>query len=255
MNQNLRILPLLIIVAMLTFSVRFADMVLGVSSISGTAIAEEKPAATPQKTSKESAQELTGSKSIQEQIADKKNMQAMDAPQMAQEKPESSLKISDAKDVELPEVKWRDASDQELDYANVRMEMFDDLSDRRKTLDKREKEMMTREALLRAAEKEIDRKYQELSGLRTEIEDLLEQQSEEEKARITSLVKIYEGMKPKDAARIFDTLDLDVLVAVMGQMSERKLSPVIAAMNPERARTITIMLAEQKKLPELPLIQ
>ena len=59
-------------------------------------------------------------------------------------------------------------------------------------------------------------------------------------------------MKPKDAARIFDTLDLDVLVSVMSQMSERKLSPILASMNPERARTITIMLAEQKQLPQLP---
>ena len=83
-------------------------------------------------------------------------------------------------------------------------------------------------------------------------ENLLENQSEEEKARIVSLVKIYEGMKPKDAARIFDTLDLDILVSVVSQMSERKLSPVLAAMNPERARTVTIMLAEQKRLPSLP---
>jgi flagellar motility protein MotE (MotC chaperone) len=35
-------------------------------------------------------------------------------------------------------------------------------------------------------------------------------------------------------------------------MSERKLSPIIAAMNPERAKTMTIMLAQEKKLPTLP---
>ena len=55
-----------------------------------------------------------------------------------------------------------------------------------------------------------------------EIQDLLKQQSEEEKARIASLVKIYEGMKPKDAARIFNTLDTDILLDVVGKMSERK---------------------------------
>ena len=57
---------------------------------------------------------------------------------------------------------------------------------------------------------------------------------------------------PKDAARIFDTLDIDILVDVMANMSERKMSPILAAMNPERARTVTIMLAQQKQLPELP---
>jgi len=242
MNNNFRILPLLILVAMMTFSVRVADMFVGVSSLSGAAQAEE-----------EAPKELTGSKSIQEQIADRKAMENADKPEMdAMAKEGDSMKVTEAPDVDLPDMEWKDASDQELDYSNVRMEMFDDLSSRRKGLEKREKELMTREALLRAAEQEIDRKYQELSGLRKEIEGLLEQQSDEEKARIASLVKIYEGMKPKDAARIFDTLDLDILVAVMSQMSERKLSPVLAAMNPERARTITIMLAEQKKLPELP---
>jgi flagellar motility protein MotE (MotC chaperone) len=112
--------------------------------------------------------------------------------------------------------------------------------------------MVTREALLRAAEQEIDRKYNELAQLRGEIEKLLQKQSDEEQARIVSLVKIYEGMKPADAARIFDTLDIDVLMQVMSKMSERKLSPVMAAMNPERAKTMTIMLAEQKQLPSLP---
>ena len=62
-------------------------------------------------------------------------------------------------------------------------------------------------------------------------------------------------MKAKDAARIFDTLDLDVLVSVVSQMSERRLSPILAGMNPERARTVTIVLAEQKQLPKLPQIQ
>lgn len=248
-SKNLRILPLLILVAMLTFSVRFADMVVGFSSLSGAAQAEE-----------EKSKELTGSKSIAEQIADRKaaeNGGKAEKESMKKDTMEEgdSMKVTETPDVDLPDVDWQDASDQELDYANVRMEMFDDLASRRKGLEKREKELMTREALLRAAEQEIDRKYQELSGLRKEIEGLLEQQSAEEKARIASLVKIYEGMKPKDAARIFDTLDLDILVAVMSEMSERKLSPVLAAMNPERARTITIMLAEQKKLPELPFGQ
>ncbi|MFK7838832.1 MAG: MotE family protein [Bdellovibrionales bacterium] len=250
MNSNFRILPLLIVVAMLTFSVRIADFAMGVSSLSGQANAQV---------------ELAGSKTIAEQIAARQDPEEGGEKEMSKElevaqaeekeSMEGSIKVTEVPNVDVPDVKWRDASDQEVDYSNVRIELFDDLTERRETLNKREKSIMTREALLRAAEQELDRKFQELSALRLQIEELLQQQSDEEKARISSLVKIYEGMKPKDAARIFDTLDLDVLVSVMGQMSERKLSPVIAAMNPERARTVTIMLAEQKKLPELPTLQ
>lgn len=150
-----------------------------------------------------------------------------------------------------PDIDWRDATDNDIEYSSVQMKLFEDLSKRRTELEEREKELATREALLQAAEKNLEQKYKELSDLKAEVQDILQEQDEAEKARITSLVKIYEGMKAKDAARIFDSLDMDVLLGVLGKMSERKSAPIIAAMNPERARSVTIMLAEQKALPTL----
>lgn len=237
--DRIKILPLLVMVAMLAFSVRVAEVVTGVSSLGGSAFAEEAPVAAPENADKDNASE---------------GEQEAAVPKPKVERPAPIEIADDAEAGGEPDGDWRDASDDEIEYRNVKLEMFDDLSERRKTLDKREKGITAREALLKAAEQELDRKYQELSHLRTKIEGLLEQQSEEEQARIASLVKIYEGMKPKDAARIFDTLDLDVLVSVLSRMSERKLSPILAAMNPERARTVTIMLAEQKQLPQLPQV-
>lgn len=145
---------------------------------------------------------------------------------------------------------WRDPNDIDPTSMSVKQEVFEELTQRRATLEEREDKLQEREALLKAAEQELKQKYAEMKTLRDELELLLDKQTEEEKARIASLVKVYENMKPKDAARIFDTLDIDILLDVAAQMSERKLSPVLAAMNAERARTITIMLAEQKKLPE-----
>lgn len=54
---------------------------------------------------------------------------------------------------------------------------------------------------------------------------------------------MYENMKPKDAARIFDTLDMDILLSVVEQMRGRKMSPILAAMNPEVAQRLTVELA------------
>lgn len=226
-TDRIKILPILIIIAMLTFSVRLVGILSGTPELSsaGTAHAEDKPEDKPEAPPKGSGE-------------GEGNGDEMDLNDPPPSEDESS--------------KWRDASDEELQYGSVSAEMFQDIVARRKGLEKREKSIVTREALLRAAEQEIDRKYQELSQLRTDIEGLLVQQSEEEMASIQSLVTVYEGMKAKDAARIFDTLDLDVLVAVLSKMSERKLSPILAAMNPERARTVTIILAEQKQLPKLP---
>jgi flagellar motility protein MotE (MotC chaperone) len=146
---------------------------------------------------------------------------------------------------------WKDSGDTDFEFSEMRMELFEDLTRRRKALEAQEREMAVREALLKAAEKELDQKYKELVSLRTEIQDLLEEQTEEEKQRVASLVKIYEGMKPKDAARIFNTLDMDILLNVVSRMSERKSAPIIASMDPSRARALTIMLMEQKSLPTL----
>lgn len=213
---------------MLAFSVRLVDFVTGVSSLSGAAMAEEKEQSDAE-------------------------MSAGMPKEMAEAEPveKESMMGADKMPIPMDDIDWRDASEDDFEYSSTARGVYDDMVERRKKLDAREKQIMTREALLRAADQELDRKYQELSNLRTEIEDLLKQQSEEEKARIASLVKIYEGMKPKEAARIFDTLDLDVLVTVMSRMSERRLSPILANMNPERARTITIMLAEEKQLPDV----
>ena len=245
--NRLKILPLLIFVAFLAFSVRAVDLVSGFYTMSGVAYAEEKEvplAETPESTEPQSAPAdskeddfiVDDSAPKAENTEDEMGLEELQKMSFGNEEP----------------VDWLDAGDSDLEYSAVRMEIFKDLAARREDLQKRAQSIATREALLSAAEKEMDQKYQELIQLRTEIEGLLQQQSDEEKARLDSLVRIYEGMKAKEAARIFDTLDLNVLVAVMGKMSERKLSPILAGMNPERARTVTILLAEQKRLPELP---
>lgn len=141
---------------------------------------------------------------------------------------------------------------EESDFSSSEVEILQSLVKRREELRQKERLLNQREALLAAAEKQIESKMVELGTLRGEIETLLGKQQEEQQARIKSLVKMYETMKPKDAARIFDTLEEDVLLSVISQMSERKAAPILASMEAERARVVTIKLAEQKKLPSLP---
>ncbi len=140
----------------------------------------------------------------------------------------------------------------EQSFSAAEIGVLQSLAKRRDELDKREQEMGRREALLKAAGGEVDRKIAELNKIRGELEDLLNKQKVAQDERINSLVKIYENMKPKEAARIFDTLEMDVLLSVVGKMSERKTSPILASMDPEKARQVTIKLAEQRNLPHLP---
>jgi len=155
-------------------------------------------------------------------------------------------------DIKLPGALPPDTSspDTQRTFSASEIEVLQSLAKRRDELNKREQELAAREALLNAAEQEVDRKITELNKLRSELEKLLGQQQNMEAERITSLVKIYENMKPKEAADIFNTLDMDILLAVISRMAERKSSPILAAMNTERARLVTIRLAEMRKLPD-----
>ena len=155
-------------------------------------------------------------------------------------------------DFDESDVVWRDAIEEDYGFENTKMDYLRDLEERRKALEAREGDLRAREALLDATQQEMERKYVELKQIRNQIEVLLKQQEDEEQSQIMSLVKIYEGMKAKEAAAIFNTLDIDILLRVTMNMSERKASAILAKMNPERAKTLTVMLAEQKSLPSLP---
>ena len=133
-------------------------------------------------------------------------------------------------------------TDEEIDLLQM-------LAKRRAKIDERAAGLKQRETLLEAAEKRIDEKIAKLQLLQKAIEGLLVRRDEQEEAQLTSLVKIYENMKPKDAARIFEELDMAVLLDVIERMKERKTAPILAQMNPQRAKAITLKLAQRRGMP------
>jgi flagellar motility protein MotE (MotC chaperone) len=117
------------------------------------------------------------------------------------------------------------------------------LAERRKALDVRENDVAIREKLLAAAEARIDEKITELKSLKGQIDTVFKAEETEGDAKYDSLVKVYENMKPKDAAAVFERLDMTVLLELLGRMNERKLAAIMAAMDPERAQAVTVELA------------
>ena len=70
----------------------------------------------------------------------------------------------------------------------------------------------------------------------------------QENAKFQSLVKIYENMKPREAAKIFDELDMPMLIQIVTRMKEIRVAPIIAAMNPSKAKELSIELSKQRSL-------
>jgi len=122
------------------------------------------------------------------------------------------------------------------------------LAARRDALEQRADELDQREALIETAAAELADQIARLAELRAEIAAVVERHDAAEDAKLTSLVKIYETMKPKSAAEIFDRLEMPVLIRVVERMREAKSADVLARMDPVRARQVTTELARRGRL-------
>lgn len=123
------------------------------------------------------------------------------------------------------------------------VELVNDLANRRKALDEQARKLDLRERLLDAAEKRLDAKMAELRQLDASIKAQSAVRDEQTNKQLASLVKMYETMKPKDAARIFERLDLPVQLSVATRMKEAKMAAIMADMSPEAAKVLTTALA------------
>ena len=128
--------------------------------------------------------------------------------------------------------------------------LLERLGERREELDNRMRELEMRERLLGTAEKKLDGRLGDLKTMEEKVAPGAKTNADEAKA-IKNLVIMYEAMKPKDAARVFDRLGLDVLVPVVQQMNPRKMSEVLAAMAPDKAEKLTVALATSARTPTL----
>jgi len=135
------------------------------------------------------------------------------------------------------------ASASEVDVVNS-------LSKRRRELDVRDSLLTTQANMIAAAEARVDAKINQLKQLQAQINALVGQRDEAQKAQIASLVKTYTAMKAKDAARIFNNLPDEVLVPVAHDMKSDVLGSIMSNMNSESAKSLTVKLADRLTLPQ-----
>lgn len=127
--------------------------------------------------------------------------------------------------------------------------VYESLGERREELEAWARELDLREGLLKAAEQRVEQRIAELKALEARVTSADEERRAEDEKRIKALVAMYADMKPKDAARIFNGLELPILVQVASLMSPRQLSGVVAAMDSAAAQRLTIELSRQSPDP------
>ena len=123
------------------------------------------------------------------------------------------------------------------------------LAQRREELDRRARELDIRENLVKAAEQRIDAHLAEIKEVEAQIKAETMQKDQAEAARFKGLVTMYENMKPRDAAKIFNGLDMDVLIKVAGAIKPQAMADIMAQMSPEMAERLTVALASKAQAP------
>src|SRR5882724_13154915 len=119
------------------------------------------------------------------------------------------------------------------------------LQARRQEIEQRAREIEIRESLLKSAEKRIEGRVEEMKATEARITTATGQKAESDAARFKGLITMYEGMKPKDAAKVFDRLEMSVLFEIASQIAPRKMSDILGLMAPEAAERLTVEMARR----------
>lgn len=226
--KNIRLLPIVVIAASALFLLK---------SI-GLFVAADYPVSpiTPA-----FAQETAKPDESEETMENKEAMAAKEGDENAAEA--DKTKMADASKTQ------EDGKDGSIDLTakpNSETAILQRLGERRTALEKRSSELDLREQLLNATELRIERRVGELKSIESRIQVAEKKREKKESTRLNGLVQMYEGMKPKDAARVFDRLSLDILVEVVRQIKPRKMSAILAKMSPENAERLTVALATDR---------
>ncbi len=243
MKFSIRFLPVTIFVAALLLTVRAGDVWRDVASIfggiSGASAQQQPDQAAPAGQAQAQAQDGAAAPSplvIVPEKADETGAAESEATPRAREATRGRP--------------MRRLADDPTLLTQSEIDLLQQLAERRDRIEKREQELEIRNAILKAAEARIDKKAEEMKTLQATIEKLLASYDEQQEKKVASLVKLYENMKPKDAAKIFEELEMDVLLMVVERVNTRRLAPIMAAMNPQKAREVTVELSKLRQLPE-----
>ena len=131
-----------------------------------------------------------------------------------------------------------------IGFDSAQVDILQSLAKRRQKLDGYKDMLDKRETTVLIAEKKVSEKLVELNKLREALDKKLGLLDEKEAKKMDGLSKMYQSMKPQDAANIFNKVDMEILLAVLGKMSPIKSSAILAKMDTEKAREITAAIAE-----------
>lgn len=117
------------------------------------------------------------------------------------------------------------------------------LSDREAALDRRAADLTERERALRLAEEKLAEKLEALAEAERRLRETIALADGAAAADLERLTRMYERMKPKEAAALFETMDPNFAAGFLGQMRPDAAAEILAGLSPQKAYTVSLVLA------------
>lgn len=128
-------------------------------------------------------------------------------------------------------------------------EVLRSLNRERELVAAQKEEIEKRKAELALAMERLEVEKASLTELKLSIEDLLARIESTKTEDLNRLIEFYKNMKPADAARIMDDLDIETTIMILGEMNPRLAAPILAKVSPVRARAVSKIILERSQLP------
>ena len=234
--RDIRVLPVVLVAIFGLAVLKIAGLV-----IDGGYVFDYRPESTGQSWAQETFNFPGGNKSIGNKADTSDITGSVEKPKEEEAKP-----AVDAPEVAKPEgVAVHPEQQQGAAVSPSERAILERLQARRQELEARAREIDIRESLLKAAEKRVESKVEEMKAVESRISTATQQKSEADTARFKGIVTMYEAMKPKDAAKVFDRLEMPVLIEIATQIAPRKMSDILGLMQTEAAERLTVEMARR----------
>lgn len=133
--------------------------------------------------------------------------------------------------------------------SSIEIDHLKKLNDRKKELDAREEELNRMETELQVQKVDLEKRLKELEEMRTKISSILEDRVKADDQKVDTLVQMYSNMKAPQAAKVFETMDEDLAVEILGRMKKKNAADIMNLLKPEKAQVLSEMFAGYKRRP------
>ena len=110
------------------------------------------------------------------------------------------------------------------------------LAERKKQLDQREEDLKKFAEQIEKQKIEIEEKLAKLEETRLKISKALEEKIKTDDGKVETLVQMYSSMKPAQAAKVFESLDEDLVIEILGRMKKKNAADILNLIKPEKAQ-------------------